>query len=77
MFRKIALALAATTVVAAAAIPTSASAWDGGWRHRHHHSRFSVTIGSPYYAYAPRCYVARRWVHTPWGWRLRPVRRCY
>jgi hypothetical protein len=77
MFRKITLALAAATVVATAAIPTTASA--NHWRHhRHHHS--GVTIGLyapyPYYAYAPRCYWTKKWVHTRWGWQRVAVRRC-
>lgn len=85
MFRKIALSLAAATVVATAAIPTSASAWEN-WRHRHR-SGVSVTIGAPYYsygygprysyAYGPRCYVTKRWVHTHWGWKRKLIRRCY
>lgn len=74
MFRKITLALAAATVVATAAIPTAASA-NHYWRHRHHHG---VTIGlyAPSYAFAPRCYTTKKWVHTRWGWKVRYVRHC-
>lgn len=79
MFRKIALALAAATVVATAVVPTAASAyWDG---YRYHRPGVSVTIGSGYgyshYAYAHRCHFVKRWVHTHWGWRHIWVRRCH
>lgn len=92
MFRMITLALtAAATIVVAAAAPTAASAADGwrhdssrhnwrdndGWRQRHHdRSRVVVRFAAPTYAYAPRCHVSRRWVHTHWGWRLHKVRVC-
>jgi hypothetical protein len=63
MFRNITLALAAATVVAITAIPTTASAHYTGYRHshgyRHHH-----------------CYTVKRWVHTRWGWQRIKVRRC-
>jgi hypothetical protein len=78
MFRKITLALAAATVVATAAIPTSASAHWSGWRHHHRHG-VTVRIGAPYpyYAYAPRCYTVKKWVHTRWGWQRIKIRRCH
>jgi hypothetical protein len=82
MFRKTTLALAAATVVATAAIPTSASAYHGwghsGWGHHHRHG-LSVRIGTPYpyYAYGPRCYTVKKWVHTRWGWQRVKVRRCH
>jgi hypothetical protein len=84
MFRKIILAIAATTAIGAAAfMPTTASAaWHGGWHgHRGHGGpSFGISFGAPvyapYYAYAPRCYTVRRVVRTPWGPRWRPVRVC-
>jgi hypothetical protein len=91
MFRKTILAIAATAALGTAAlIPTTASAqWHGGshgsWRGggwhgpAHHWSggpRFGIGFGAPYYAFAPRCYVVRRVVRTPWGPRWRPVRVC-
>jgi hypothetical protein len=78
MFRKTILAIAATTAIGAAAFtPTAASAQWGGWHNRWHGGPgFNIRIGAPYYAYAPRCYVVRRVVHTPWGPRWRPVRVC-
>jgi hypothetical protein len=77
MFRKITFALAAATVVATAAIPTAASAyWRDGWRHHHHRSGVVVRYSAPYYAYAPRCYTTKRWVHTHWGWRPQHIRHC-
>ena len=77
MFRNVTLALAAATVVATAAIPTAASAHWSGWRH-HHNQGVSIRIGTPYpyYAYAPRCYTTKKWVHTHWGWKVKHVRHC-
>jgi hypothetical protein len=77
MFRKLTFALAAATVVATAAIPTAASAdWRDGWRRNHHRSGVVVRFSSPHYAYAPRCYVTKRWVHTRWGWQKQRIRHC-
>lgn len=83
MFRKTILAIAAITAIGAAALtPTAASAQWGGWSGHRWHSgpSFSIRFGAPryapYYAYAPRCYVVRRVVRTPWGPRWRPVRVC-
>ena len=77
MFRKITLALAAATVVAVAAIPTSASAHWTGWRH-YHRDGVVVRIGGPVYAYGHRfCHVTHRWVHTRWGWQRIKIRRCH
>ena len=76
MLRKLSLvAVAATSLGAAALAPTSASAW-GGWHGGWHHGwvgpRFFVG-GPAYYGYAyggyGGCYV-RRLVPTPWGPRL-------
>ena len=77
MFRKTALALASATVVATATIPTAASAYCNDWRHRHR-SGVGVTTAGPYhaYAYGPRCYVTKKWVHTRWGLRKIHVRHC-
>jgi len=83
MFRKIALALAAATVVATAAVPTAASAyWDG---YRYHRPGVSVTYGSGYSSYGwhrgyrhhYRCNWVKRWVHTRYGWKRIWVRKCH
>ncbi len=80
MFRNTILALAATATLGIALVPSVASArdWDGrdNWRNRSH-SGFSFRFVAPrHYAYAPRCYIKRQWVHTRWGWRLHNVRVC-
>jgi hypothetical protein len=85
MLRKLGLvAVAASSLAAAALAPTSASAfgghgWHGGWHGGGwgwHGPR--VFIGGPAYAYGGYggCYV-RRLVPTPWGPRWRLVNRCY
>jgi hypothetical protein len=81
MFRKIILAIAATAAIGAAALtPTTASAaWHGGWHGGHHWGggpRFGIGFYAPAYAFAPRCYLVRRWVPTPYGPRLRRVQVC-
>jgi hypothetical protein len=83
MFRKIILAIAGVAAIGAAALnPTPASAqWHGhgGWsgHHRWHSGpRFGIGIYAPAYAFAPRCYIVRRWVRTPFGPRLRRVQVC-
>jgi hypothetical protein len=77
MFRKIGLALAAATVVATAAIPTTASAHASGWRHHHRGPGVVVRVAPRHYAYAPHCYTKKRWVQTRWGgWRVKRVRVC-
>lgn len=81
MFRKLALAVAATAALGAAALaPTAASA--GGW-HGHHWGHgygfgfgFSPVIVSGGYADDTGCYVQRR-VRTPYGIRWRTVNVCY
>ena len=78
MFRKSTFALAAATLVATAAIPTTASAhWRDGWRH-HHRPHYGVTVryAAPYYAYSRYCFTKKRWVRTHWGWRAQRVRVC-
>lgn len=83
MFRKLALAVAATAALGAAALaPTAASA--GGW-HGHHHwghgwghgygFGFSPVIASGGYA-DDDCYQTRR-VRTRYGIRYRTVNVCY
>jgi len=74
MLRKITLALAAATVVATAAIPTTASAYWNGWRHHHRHHHYGAYYA---YGYSPHCYTTKRFVRTHWGWRPVFVRRCY
>lgn len=83
MFRKLALALAASAALGAAALsPTAASAhgwhggghWGGGWGH-HHGFGFGPVYVTGGYA-DDGCYVTRR-VRTPYGYRLRTVNVCY
>jgi hypothetical protein len=55
--------------------------------HSHHHHDgfpvFGFGYGGPSYYYDDypyyysSCFVEKRRVHTPHGWRLRPVRVCY
>jgi hypothetical protein len=79
MFRKTTLALAAAATLAIAAIPTAASAshWRDGWRH-HQRPHYGVTVryAAPYYAYAHRCYIKKRYVSTRWGWKVKRIRIC-
>jgi hypothetical protein len=67
MFRKLALALGATTVIAAAALaPTSASAW--GWHHHHHWGHgFGFGIYAPTYVGDSDCYRVKRTYERPDG----------
>ena len=71
MFRKFALALTATTAIAAAAFtPTEASAhWHGGhhWGHG-----YGFGFYGPTYVAGPDCYTVKRQVQFPdgsWRWR--------
>ncbi|HEX5507897.1 MAG TPA: hypothetical protein VFX37_05275 [Pseudolabrys sp.] len=82
MFRKLILALGATTAIAAAALsPTAASAHihgGHGWHghHGYHWGRgFRVGFYGPAY-FGPDCYVVKQVVDTPVGPRLRPVTVC-
>lgn len=84
MFRKLAIALAATFVVAGTAMaPTSADA-KGKFifkPHHHHHHHHGHHFHRGFGLVAPvvvasGCY-AKRWVPTPWGPRLRWVNVCY
>lgn len=77
MLRKISLAAATAIVLGTAAfVPTSASAWYGGYHHRYwHHGYWHHGWWGwhrPYY-YGAYGYGCRRWVETPWGPRLRWV----
>ncbi|MES2752730.1 MAG: hypothetical protein V4661_15285 [Pseudomonadota bacterium] len=85
MFRKLALVLAASAALGAAALaPTAASAhgWHGGghwghghgWGHRGFGFGFSPVIVTGGYG-DDGCYVTRR-VRTPHGVRLRTVNVC-
>ena len=66
MFRKFAIALGATAVIAATAFaPTAASAkhWHHGWHHGWHGG---LNIGLyPGYVATPDCYTVRKvvWIH--------------
>jgi hypothetical protein len=77
MFRKIALALGATTVIAAAALsPTTASA---KWFHHGHHGHGhwgGVGIYAPLYVAGPECYVVKKIVYTSIGPVVRRVTVC-
>ena len=80
MFRKLALALAASAALGAAALsPTAASAhgwghrWGHGWGHGY---GFGPVIVAGGYADDAGCYVQRR-VRTPYGIRWRTVNVCY
>jgi hypothetical protein len=82
MFRKIALALGATTVIAAAALsPTTASAkW---FHHGHHHGHghghwggISVGLIAPAAVLAADCYVVKKIVYTSVGPVVRRVTVC-
>jgi hypothetical protein len=85
MFRKLAIALGAAAVVAAAALsPTTASA-GGGWHGHHGHHGwhgggfrvgFYAPAFAPAYAYGSDCYVVRRVVYTPYGKRIRRETVC-
>ncbi|MBX6328496.1 MAG: hypothetical protein IRY89_07960 [Pseudolabrys sp.] len=80
MLRKVALAagLAAAFGIVALA-PTGASAFP--WKYHHHHHFHGVGFGIglyPAYDYIaePDCYVVKRPVKTPFGWRLRRFTVC-
>jgi len=79
MFRKLAIAFAATAARGAAALaPTSASAFPHhghhGWHHGSH-GGFGVGFYGPAY-YGSDCYLVRRLVDTPVGPRWRRVTVC-
>ena len=52
---------------------TNRGDWRGDWRHHRHGGRFVVGLNS--YAYGD-CYVVRKRVLTPYGWRVRRVQVC-
>jgi hypothetical protein len=80
MIRKLcfaAVAAIALGTAAAALAPTSASAWwnggwGGGWHNGWHHGGWGWG-GPRFYGAYGGDYGCRRWVPTPWGWRLRWV----
>ncbi|HJS62326.1 MAG TPA: hypothetical protein VJ800_11305 [Pseudolabrys sp.] len=83
MFRKIALALGATTVIAAAALsPTTASAkWFHHGHHGHGHGHghwggISVGLIAPAAVLAADCYVVKKIVYTSVGPVVRRVTVC-
>ena len=78
MFRKLALGLVAFGSLGFAAFaPSSASAYDGGPNYRGHHG-----FGMHRHWHDSRARVRhhgciqQRLVHTPWGFRYRPVNVC-
>ncbi len=81
MFRKIALALGATTVIALAALsPTTASAkkfHHGHHGHWHGHGHWGgVGFYAPLYVTGPECFIVKKVVATPFGPRVRRVTVC-
>jgi hypothetical protein len=89
MLRKLSLVAVAAASLGAALMPTSASAWGGGfhhggWHHGGWHRPYHgwggprVFVGGPaYYGGGYGGCYARRLVPTPWGPRWRLVNRCY
>lgn len=84
MFRKLILALGVTAAIGAAALtPTTASAW--GW-HGHHgwhggfghgwHGGYRFGFYGPRYVAGSDCYLVKRVVATPYGYRVRRVSVC-
>jgi len=53
---------------------TNRGDWRGDWRHHRHGGRF-VVGGYNSYAYGD-CYLVRKRVLTPFGWRVRRVQVC-
>jgi hypothetical protein len=51
--------------------------WRGGWRHHHRHGGRFVVGGYNSYAYGGDCYLVRKRVLTPFGWRVRRVQVCH
>jgi len=77
MFRKLALALGATVVIASAAlIPTSASAHMHGHGHWGHGWGYGIGIYAPTTYVASDCYYVKQVVNTPAGPRVRRVTVC-
>jgi hypothetical protein len=86
MFRKFALALAATAALGTASLAigsTPAEAKKGGFHHHHHHHghhhhwRAHRFYGPAFVSYAATgCYV-KKWVATPWGYKVRWVNVCF
>ena len=83
MFRKLALALAATATLSAAALaPTSASAGHRHWHWGYGAAAFgaglatSAILAGGYHGYGSGCYLAKRWVPTPYGPKLRKFWVC-
>jgi hypothetical protein len=85
MFRKFALALAATAALGTVSLAISTSSVEAkpfGYHkhhhHGHHHHWRAHRFYGPAFSYAAYggCYV-KRWVATPWGYKLRWVNRCF
>lgn len=86
MFRKLIIAAAATAALGAAALaPTSASAapgWHGPGHHGHHGHHgwrgrgFGFGFYGPTYVAGPDCYLVKRVVKTPYGYRVRRISVC-
>jgi hypothetical protein len=86
MFRKLAIAFAATAALGTASLAVSTTpaeakkGFHGHHHHGHHHHghghRFYGFYGPAVYAYGGGCYV-KRWIATPYGLKLRWVNVCY
>ena len=85
MFRKLALTLAATAALGTASLAVGTSSVEakpfGYHKHHHghhHHWRAHRFYGPAFVSYAAYggCYV-KRWVATPWGYKVRWVNRCF
>jgi hypothetical protein len=74
MIRKLSLAAVAAVALGTAALaPTSASAWwHGGWHSGWYGGGYGWG-GPRFYGAYGGGYSCRRWVLTPWGYRLRWV----
>ena len=82
--RHLMLSLCAAGALAFSAAPAKADHWSSGPYHSHYHGYHS---GYPYYGgygypyasggyYDDDCYVVRRRVLTPYGWRIRRAVVC-
>lgn len=89
MFRRFAVVLAASAVLGIASFVLGAGSAEakpfGFHKHHHHHGhhhhwrghRWHGFYGPAFVSYAyGGCYV-KRWIATPWGYKLRWVNRCF
>jgi hypothetical protein len=81
MLRKLVLAAGLAAAFGTVALtPTVASAFPWKYHHHHHHFHgvgFGIGLYPSYdYVVGPDCYVVKRPVQTPYGWRLRRITVC-